>query len=257
VPLRPVNPTGVTADGVQTVPILCYHRFGAPSSKMVVAPAQFEAQLDWLARNHYTVLRLSDVAAFLAGRQALPQRSVVITIDDGYESVYRHAWPALRRQGFPATLFVYTDFIDSRDGLSWAQLQEMAASGLVDIQAHSKSHRNLTERGATESDAALRSLVEAEVRQPRTALERRLRAAGVQVRHYAYPFGDANDTVREALLRHRYELGLTVTPGGNPFYAQPLMLRRTMIFGDHDLEAFKTRLQTHQVLPPANAGAGR
>jgi hypothetical protein len=97
VPLGNGNAIGVNGDGVQTVPILCYHRFGSGSSKMLVAPSQFEAQLEWLARNHYKVLRLRDLSGFLAGREALPQRSVVITIDDGYESVYRHAYPALKK----------------------------------------------------------------------------------------------------------------------------------------------------------------
>jgi hypothetical protein len=58
------------ATAIQTVPILCYHRFGSGSSKMLVAPAQFEAQLEWLARHHYKVLRLRDLAGFLAGREA-------------------------------------------------------------------------------------------------------------------------------------------------------------------------------------------
>lgn len=251
VPRVSPNPLGVGNDGYQTVPILCYHRFGSGSSKMIVSPAQFEAQLDWLARNHYQVLRLPDLPAFLSGRQALPQRAVVITMDDGYESVYRHAWPALRRHGFAATLFVYTDFIGARDGLSWAQLQEMAASGVIDIQAHSRSHRNLIERGAGESEPAYRQNIDAELRQPRALLERRLSAAGVQVRHFAYPFGDANEAVLEAMERSGYELGVTVNPGGNPFFAHPLMLRRTMIFGDHTLEDFKARLQTRRPSPAA------
>lgn len=246
VPLVIGNPLGVDAEGVQTVPILCYHRFGGGQSKMIVAPAQFEAQLDWLARNHYQVLRLSDLNDFLAGKAALPQRSVVITIDDGYETVYRHAFPALKRHGFPATLFVYTDFIGARDGLSWSQLQEMAASGVIDIQAHSKSHRNLIERGAGESDAAYRQAIDTELRQPRAVLQRRLGAAGIRVRQFAYPFGDANELVLEAMQRQQYELGLTVNPGGNAFYAEPMMLRRTMIFGDHDLDDFKARLQTRR-----------
>lgn len=243
VPLGNDNPIGVNGDSFQTVPILCYHRFGSGTSKMLVAPAQFEAQLDWLARNHYKVLRLRDLTGFLAGREFLPQRSVVITIDDGYESVYRYAYPALKKHGFTATLFVYTDFVGARDGLSWAQLQEMAASGVIDIQAHSKSHRNLIERNAGETEAGYRQSIETEVRQPRLLLERRLAAAGVQVRHFAFPFGDANDLVLEAMERNEYSLGVTVNPGGNAFYAQPTMLRRTMIFGDHDLEDFKARLQ--------------
>ena len=253
VPLQPRNAVGVGSEQYQTVPILCYHRFGSPSSKMIISPASFAAQLDWLARNHFQVLRLADVAGFLAGHKPLPPRSVVITIDDGYESVYRHAYPLLKKYGFPATLFVYTDFIGAGDALSWAQMQEMSRSGLVDIQSHSKSHRNLIERGAQENEARYRQNIETEMRQPRELIAKRL--DGRALRHIAYPYGDANVPVLEAATRAGFELGVTVTPGGNAFFAQPLMLRRTMIFGDLDLEGFKARLQTSRVfaapaLPP-------
>ena len=146
--------------------------------------------------------------------------------------------------GFPATLFVYTDFIGAGDALSWPQLQELATSGLVDVQAHSKIHRNLIERAAGETDDQYRQGIETEARAPRELLERRL---SVQVRHYAYPYGDVNEAVLDALTRQQYQLAVTVNPGGNAFFAQPLMLRRTMIFGDHDLEAFKARLQIGRV----------
>jgi peptidoglycan/xylan/chitin deacetylase (PgdA/CDA1 family) len=252
VPLKPPNPLGVSADAYQTVPILAYHRFGPGAGRMVVSTAQFAAQLDWLARNGYRVIPLRDLAGYLAGRQPLPKRSVVITIDDGYASAHRHALPLLRKYGFPATVFVYTDFVGGGgDSLSWSQLQELAASGLVDIQAHSKSHRNLLERGAAESDQQYRQVLEQEVRAPREVLERRL---PVQVRHYAFPYGDANELVLDLLARQRYELAVTVNPGGNPFFAQPLMLRRTMIFGDHNLDAFQARLQTSRpIIAPAGA----
>ncbi len=249
VPLKPMNAPGVQATQVQTVPILCYHRFSAGGGKMSVSPANFAAQLDWLARNDYRVIRLEQLAGFLDGRQPLPQRAVVITIDDGYESVYRQALPSLRKHGFPATLFVYTDFIGAGDALSWGQLGEMAASGLVDIQAHSKTHRNLIERFSGETDAGYYQSLDAEIRGSRDLLERRL---AVPVRHFAYPYGDANEAVLDVLARHRFQLAVTVIPGGNPFYAQPLMLKRTMIFGDHDLESFKAKLQTSRPLamPP-------
>ena len=248
VPLQARNALGVTADAYQTVPILCYHRFGTPSSKMVVSPAGFAAQLEWLARNRWTALRLADVAGFLQGKKALPPRSVVITIDDGYESVYRHAFPLLKKYGFAATLFVYTDFIGAADALSFAQMQEMQRSGLVDIQSHSKSHRNLIERTAQESDARYRQNIEQEMRQPRELLARRL--DGHELRHIAYPYGDANALVLDAATRAGFELGATVIPGGNAFFAQPLMLRRTMIFGDLELEGFKARLQTSRSFAP-------
>jgi peptidoglycan/xylan/chitin deacetylase (PgdA/CDA1 family) len=247
VPLKPLNPVGVWGDQYQTVPILCYHRFGGAANKMSVSPGNFAAQLDWLARNDYHVIRLSQLQGFLQGREALPKRSVVITIDDGYESTYRYALPALRKHNFPATLFVYTDFIGAGDAVTWPQMQELVSSGLVDIQAHSKSHRNLIERTAGETDDRYRQSLEAEARVPREVLEKRL---PLQVRQYAYPYGDTNEAMLDILTRQQYQLAVTVTPGGNGFFAQPLMLRRTMIFGDHDLEAFKAKLQISRGIAP-------
>lgn len=241
VPLQPPHPLGVDDDRYQTVPILCYHRFGGATGKMSVTTSRFAEQLDWLARNDYRVIRLSQLVGFLQGREALPKRSVVITIDDGYESVHRHALPLLRKHGFPATLFVTSDFIGGGDALSWSQVAELQASGLVDIQAHSKTHRNLIERLPGETDARYLQNIELEVRAPRELLERRL--AG-PVRHFAFPYGDANEQVLGALTRQQYQLGVTVHPGGNAFFAMPLMLRRTMIFGDADLDDFKAKLQT-------------
>jgi peptidoglycan/xylan/chitin deacetylase (PgdA/CDA1 family) len=240
VPLKPFNAVGVQADRYQTVPILCYHRFGGAPNKMAVSPATFAAQLDWLARNDYRVIRLSQLTGFLQGRESLPRRAVVITMDDGYESVHRHALPLLRKYGFPATVFVYTDFIGAGDALSWNQIVDLKASGLIEIQAHSKSHRNLIERLPGETDERYRQAIEAELRVPRELLERRI---STPVRHFAFPYGDANDTVLELMARQQYQLGVTVYPGGNPFYAMPTMLRRTMIFGDFDIETFRSKLQ--------------
>lgn len=241
VPLQPFNPLGIYGDRYQTVPILCYHRFGGNGgSKMTVSASTFSAQLDWLARNGFRVLRLADLADWLAGKRVLPMKSVVITADDGYASFYRYAFPLLQRQGFAATLFVYTDFIGAGDAVDWAELGEMTRSGLVDVQAHSHTHRNLIERQSTETDAHYQQTLNDEIRTPQTLLARRL---GTRQQHYAYPYGDANEAVLAALARHDYKLAVTVNPGGNAFFAQPLMLRRTMIFGDMSLEEFKSRLQ--------------
>lgn len=248
VPLRPINPAGIGRDRYQTVPILCYHRLGAGNGKMVVSTANFAAQLDWLARNDYRVVRLKDLGEFLEGKRALPRRAVVITFDDGYASVYRQAYPLLKKYGFPATVFVYTDFVGAgSDALSWTQMQEMVASGLVDVQGHSKSHSNLIQRLAGESDERYRERVDAEIRVPREVIRQRLQ---VPVTDYAYPYGDVNEVALEALARHGYQLAATVNPGGNPFFAQPFMLRRTMIYGDHDLEDFKAKLQVQREIDP-------
>src|SRR5262245_26309797 len=247
IPLQPGNPVGVFANGYQTVPILVYHRFGQRESKMEVSVADFAAKLSYLAQNDYRVVRLQELVDFLAGRQALPKRAVVITIDDGYASTYKYAFPLLKQHGFPATVFVYTDFIGASDTLSWPQMREMAASGLINIQAHSKTHANLSNRLAGETDERYRERLDAETRVPRDVLER-----GVQgkVDMFAYPYGDTTDALVDVLRKRDYRVAVTVNPGGNAFFADPLLLRRSMILGDQDLETFKAKLQTYRQMDP-------
>ncbi len=268
VPLRAPAAHGVSAAGVQTITVLCYHRFGPGAepgrSRMLMPAAQFEAQLEYLLREGWTVLRLADLQAFIEGRRALPPKSVLITVDDGWESFHRHAFPLLQRHGLPATLFVTTDIVGTRDGLSWAQLRELARSGLVEIQAHGKSHRNLTQPLPGESEAAWRRALREELLQPPVLLQRQLGADAAPVWHLAYPYGATNDAVLQALPGTPYKLAFTVRPGGNPFYAAPWQLRRTMIFGDHSLEDFAARLRPSERVaerpaaaePPPAAGAG-
>ena len=240
VPLQSLNPTGIWANGYQTVPILCYHRFGAEEDKMVLSPKAFAQQMEFLHRNGYRVVRLSELASFLEGKRQLPDRAVVITIDDGYMSMYQHAFPVLKRYGFPATIFIYTDFIGARDALTWEQMSEMMGSGLIDIQAHSKTHNNLTLRLQGESDSRYRERLHTESVTPREILQRKLH---VNASSFAYPYGEVNALVMEQLIKTDYRIALTVDPGGNAFFTPPLLLHRTMILGDQDLETFKAQLQ--------------
>lgn len=240
VPLRPVNPKGVMANGYQTVPILCYHRIGPGTSPMVMSRSAFAAQLEYLARNNYRVIRLRDLADFLEGRRQLPQRAVVLTFDDGHVSAYQHVYPLLRQYGFPATFFLYTDFLNTAEGLNWVQIREMSASGLIDFQSHSKTHANLIVRRPGETDQQYRERLDLEIRLPRDLIERN---TANKVTDYAYPYGDANEAVLERIAKTGHALGLTVNAGGNPFFSYPLMLRRTMIYGGSNLDAFKAALQ--------------
>lgn len=245
IPSRPRNPLGIGPTTIQTVPVLCYHRFGA-RGKLSVTPAAFEQQMEYLAKNGYRVITLAQLAAFLAGNEPLPKRSVVITIDDGYRSTYDVAFPILKRYGFPATVFLYTDFVGLPDALTWAQMQEMMRSGLVEIQPHSKSHANLTLRLPRETDAQYRERLRSEVESPIATIRTRL-GAGSQA--FAYPYGDVTESVADMLARGNVRLGFTVTPGGNPFFAYPLMLRRTMIYGEDDLAGFRAKLAVSSPRP--------
>lgn len=241
IPLAPRNRIGVYYDGFQTVPVLCYHRFGSRASKLTVTPAAFAAQMDYLARNGYRVLTPAQLGAFIAGREPLPKKSVLITIDDGYRATYDIAFPILKKYGFPATVFLYSDFVGAGDALTYPQMKELIGSGLIEIQPHSKTHSNLTLRLPDENDAKYRERMRREVDAPVDVIRERLATAS---RSYAYPYGDVNETVVDFLSRKGVSLGFTVTPGGNAFFAYPYMLRRSMIFGNEDLESFKAKLQT-------------
>ncbi len=247
VPLRHPNPTGVQSEGLQAVPVLAYHRFGAAGSKMVVTPEAFDQQLQALAEDGVSVQRLAALRGFLSGQEALPAKSVVITVDDGHESFYRLAFPLLRKHGVPVTLFVPSDAVGTRETLTWEQLQEMVATGLVDVQAHSKSARNLVERAPGDSDLAYRRGLEVEVQAPRKAIEQRL--PGVTVTHFAFPFGQANASLLDTLQRNAFELGLTGQPGSNAFFTHPFQLQRHLVLGDQGLADFKAKLQWLRPLP--------
>jgi peptidoglycan/xylan/chitin deacetylase (PgdA/CDA1 family) len=247
IPLKATNPTGVYANGFQTIPILCYHRFGSRSSQLAVSPAAFEAQMDYLARNGYHVIPLARLAGFLERGEPIPRKSVVLTIDDGYRSTYEVAFPVLRKYGFHATVFLYSDFVGVPDALTWPQMKELEASGLVDIQPHSKTHANLTMRLAGETDARYRDRLRAEVDTPIRLIQDRLAVPSLA---YAYPYGDVNETVVDLLKRQGVRAGVTVTPGGNGFFAYPFMLRRSMIFGGDSIDVFKSKLATFAQVSP-------
>ncbi len=242
IPLKQRNPSGVDYHGYQTVPILCYHRFGNHGDRLEVTAGQFREQLNYLKAHGYRVIPMVDLLGFLRGEQALPKRAVVLTIDDGHRSFYQVAYPLLKEFGYPATLFVYSDYLNN-GGLRWQELEEMVDSGLITVQPHSETHVNLTRRLAVESDARYRRRLRNEVNRPKALLQERLKR---RVDFYAYPYGDTDQRVIEELRVNGLKLGLTVQPHANPVFAYPYLLRRTMIFGNRDMEAFKAALEVYR-----------
>lgn len=240
IPLVHPNPVGVYPSGYQTVMILCYHRFGPNKSKMVLTPENFDAQMAYLKKHDYRVIPLSSIHSFLKGEAPLPQRAVVITIDDGYRSSHDIAYPILKKYNFPATMFIYSDFAGSKDALGVAQMKEMIESGLVDIQPHSKTHMSMAKRLANESNEAYRKRIDEEIRIPGLQIRKGL---GLPLHTFAYPYGESNEFMISQLKNAGYSAGVTVVAGGNPAFGYPFKLRRTMIYGDRDMDTFIRNLR--------------
>ena len=129
IPLRPHQRGGLTLRGYQTVPVLAYHNISfGKSDKMTVRQEMFEQQMSFLKEKGYRVIAMDQFFDFLDFKASIPPKSVVITLDDGWLSAYEIAFPILKKYGYPATLFIYTDMIGrSAKTVSWKQLQEMTA----------------------------------------------------------------------------------------------------------------------------------
>jgi peptidoglycan/xylan/chitin deacetylase (PgdA/CDA1 family) len=241
IPLKNFNQAGVFVNGYQRIPILCYHQFSADGkgSSMVIPGKAFEQQMAYLKDNGYQVISLEEVNEFLSGNTALPDKSVVITIDDGYKSFYSVAYPILKKYGFKSTMFIYPDFIGAGLALKWKQVNTLNDDPLVDIQSHSKSHSSLSIKPAGEKKQDYLKRLKVEVGGTDKILTRRI---GNAAKHFAYPYGNSSNELIELLQEDDYQLALTVKQGGNGSFASPYLLRRTIIYGEDNLNTFKRRL---------------
>jgi len=241
IPLRDDNRAGLFREGFQVVPILCYHRFAAAcQSPLCVSESAFRAQLDYLRDNGYRTIRLGDLYEFISYRRAVPLRAVVITIDDGDRSAYDTAFPLLQEYGFTATLFIPTDFVDATAvSISWAQLRAMKAAGF-EIESHSVTHGDLTRKQAGESETAYKARVVRELTASKAILDRELHQ---DTRFLAYPFSQYDRWVLTQVAAAGYRLGLTLERGTNPFFTDPLALKRNVVM-QGDLRDFSRRIST-------------
>ena len=246
IPLKEESKGGLGADGYQTVPILCYHRLADQcESALCMTTPLFEAQMRYLKEKGYRVISLADLAEFLAYRRALPSKAVVINLDDGYRSTYDIAYPILKKYGFTASLFIYTDFIGaSANSLTWDQLKKMKAEGF-EVGSHSLSHCDLTKKREGEEEAEYLQRIRTELVQSKQLIDEKLNQ---NTTYFAFPYGEYNHRILSLCEEAGYELGLSVKRGGNPFFSDPLALRRDQILRK-DMEGFVGSLTTFQELP--------
>lgn len=240
IPLRPFRRGGLSADGYQTVPVLVYHKFAERSTdRMTVSREAFEAQMLTLREKGYRVISLDQLYEFLALRGQLPPRSVVITIDDGWRTSYDIAFPILKRYGYPATIFVYTQLVAvGAKTISWDQLREMAAHG-VSVQCHTVSHRNLALPLEQENAEQYLAAIQREIVDATRTIEQKI---GARPTFFAYPYGETNGLTISLLKKQGYRGAFTVVREANPFFQQDFRLNRSMVFGDTDLARFERNL---------------
>ncbi|MEV6026496.1 polysaccharide deacetylase family protein [Streptomyces sp. NPDC052036] len=227
----------------QPVPILMYHSVAtAPNEAtraLSVAPEAFAEQMALLADLKFTPVTTAQLARGWRDGGPLPERPVLITFDDGYEGVHRHALPVLAGHGFSATLFVSTGWIrgahDTGGGLDtmldWGQVRDLAGAG-VEIGGHSHTHPQLDQL----ADEALRfelvhcgEIVADEL--------------GDRPVSFAYPYGYSSRRVRRTVRETGYRQSLAVGNGLARRHQGPYALQRVTVRRNTGAEEFERLVQ--------------
>lgn len=199
---------------------LCYHNIDEHGSKALTLPiAEFEKEMEAIKTNGFTVIRMQDFLAWRRGEKSIPNKSCIITIDDGWVSAYTNAWPILKKYNYPFTLFVYINYIGTGGkSLSWDQLAEMRDAG-VDIESHTYSHSSLKVPGGNVDAKAKASIkkdvtelgvdgwMRKEIIESKQVLEKQL---GIKCNVFAYPFGVWTPKAVEIVKEGGYEAAFTV-----------------------------------------------
>ncbi|MBV8484314.1 MAG: polysaccharide deacetylase family protein [Verrucomicrobia bacterium] len=198
----------------QGIPILMFHKIGNyPASAnmpwLYVSPAHFERLLDTFERKNYQAVSLSDAVQAKTGRG----NRFVISFDDGYEGTLSYAAPKLRERGFAAIQFLVASRLGQRNEwdlgvdttmerlMSETQVQEWLSLGF-EIGAHTLTHPRLSAIPISEARN--------EIACSKKRLEDRF---GVQVKDFAYPYGNYNEAVVDLVREAGFETACTCDPG--------------------------------------------
>ncbi|MBB3012707.1 poly-beta-1,6-N-acetyl-D-glucosamine N-deacetylase PgaB [Cupriavidus alkaliphilus] len=201
-------------------------------------------QLAWLRENGYRAVSVDQVLAARRGGPPLPERAVLLTFDDGYRSFYTRVLPILKAYRWPAVLAPVGGWLDTPPGqpvdfggtptarerlLNWQQVREIAASGLVEIGAHTDAlHYGVraNPQGNTEPAAAVRAFDAGTGRyESDAAQQERLRAdvaritakvravTGKPVRVWIWPYGAEGGAALRIVAENGYQMALTLEDG--------------------------------------------
>jgi biofilm PGA synthesis lipoprotein PgaB len=222
---QPIGRDPVEARCTQPV-VLLYHAFDRGTSDLSTSSAALERHLTWLEQNQVELITMDRFVAFFQGRERLPRRVAVLTIDDGDATVYTRAWPILRRHEAHFVLGLPTKLMESgrRGMLTWDQVREMVGTGLAEVASHGYEHRGLT--GLRSAEAARQLALS------RRIIEERVGRAPVA---FFYPLGAVDARAEDEVRRAGFEVAFTAQ--GAPMVANvtnPMRIPRVTVRHDQD-----------------------
>ncbi|MCK9338355.1 MAG: polysaccharide deacetylase family protein, partial [Arcobacteraceae bacterium] len=175
--------------------IFVYHRFGDdkhPSTNTSLT--QLKNDFEYFRKNNYEVVPLSTLVKTIQDGKEVPTNWVVLTIDDAYKSFYTNGLEIFKEYGYPFTLFVYVKATDQKYGdfMTWDMLKDVLPYGEVEL--HSYSHPRLTNLTIEQ--------IKADTQKSYEIFEKKM---GYKPKFYAYPYGEYNDNVKEAIKDSGFE----------------------------------------------------
>lgn len=217
-------------------------------NRLRVKPKDFQKQIKWLKNNGYTSFTLSEL---VENKDKLPEKSIAITIDDGYEDNYTNAYQILKKYNFKATIFIVnnrfnnswatdkdkkqsSDELNQEKMLSNAQIKEMLSSKLIEIGSHTLNHLDLT---SLENDEKIK-----EISHSKQEIEE---AFNIICKSFVYPFGYYDEKSIEIIKQNGF---VTAASGLESGYEKinetnRWKLKRVLISGRQSFFDFKLKIK--------------
>lgn len=206
---REINSVSVLPTEDVKVPILVYHYIEFVKDQrdtirksLDILPPTLESQIKTLKSAGYSFIVAADLGLYLDGKKPLPQKPIILTFDDGYEDFYTDVFPILKKYNVVATEYIISGVLGRPNYMTLDQVKEIAASGLVEIGAHTVHHPNLKSLSI--------EIAKKEIEDSKATLESEL---GINVVSFAYPYGAYDDAIVSLVKNAGYTNAVT-TRGG-------------------------------------------
>ncbi len=243
---------------------------GYAPARYAVQTAQLVAHFEWLRANGYRPVSLDDIVAAHEGRRALPANAVLLTFDDGYADFHARVFPLLKLFGYPAVIALVGRWMDTPAGepvdvdgtavprerfMSWEQVREVVASGLVEVASHTHDlHRGIagnpqgnrqpaavtrawdTARARYEDDDAWRARVRDDLAR---SASRIARETGRAPRAIAWPYGRYNREAQSIAAALGMPIAMTLDDGPTAAAGPLDAVRRTIVEFAPDIADFQ------------------
>lgn len=221
----------LTSDNIG-IPVLYYHSVNKNAdNEVTITPDALEKQLNYIHDNNYVTITIKELYEHLKNAAPIPEKSILITFDDGYMNNYTEAFPMLKKLNMKATIFCVGNSLDGSYYLSEDALKEMSDYG-IDIQCHTVNHVHLDTLSYEEQLS--------ELRHSKEIIEK---ITGKEVLSVAYPFGDYNSETIKAAKEAGYKLAFTTHLGLADRNDNIYALDRIYISSYYNMDTFKQLLK--------------